>query len=530
MADDQFMFEFQPPAAELPQLWTPDDIYITCNQVTIETFAEDRRVEHKAVEVSAKAVGEYLSMWSNTQPAGGVIFIGVDKNGRISGCAHSETAHLNEIETARRHCLDARVESKRVAVTDYKGNSNFVIALRVFYRADKLVETPDGSAFVREGDEKRLLTEAEKREIRLNKGELDAETERVPLRFPEDFNADLMSGFRDAYVASRKLTARYSTEEVLQLCKLGVVTPGGFLPNLACAIVFASDSRTIVPGAFIRVIRYEGREEGFGQRMNFVADEIFDGPLPLQIAAAESYIASQVRNFTRLGRDARFRSSPEYPKDVWFEAIVNAAVHRSYNLKNMNIFVKLFEDKMVIESPGAFFPPTTATTVYDSHNPRNPHLMWAMYYFDFVQCAYEGTRRMRMAMEEANLPAPVFEQRQGGVFQVSVILQNDVEHRKSFVRTEAMPAIIDPLIYESLSQQEKILVNWAAEGKRLTVKDAQDVLTVDWRTARGVLDSLTVKFVFERPPGRDRDRNRKWHLRSRRVTRIGRRVILPISE
>ena len=193
-------------------------------------------------------------------------------------------------------------------------------------------------------------------------------------------------------------------------------------------------------------------------------------------------------------------------------------MHRSYNLKNMNIFVKLFEDKMVIESPGSFLPPTTAETVYDAHNPRNPNLMWAMYYFDFVQCAYEGTRRMRAGMQEANLPDPIFTQRESGVFQVSVTLKNDVEHRKNFVRQEAMPAL-DPLIYESLTQAERLLVNWCADGRKITVKDAQDILgdmANDWRAAKAVLDSLTEKFVFERPPGKDRDRHRKWSLRKKR--------------
>ena len=188
----------------------------------------------------------------------------------------------------------------------------------------------------------------------------------------------------------------------------------------------------------------------------------------------------------------------------------------------MNIFVKLFEDKMVIESPGAFFPPTTAATVYDAHNPRNPNLMWAMYYFEFVQCAYEGTRRMRLGMQEANLPEPIFMQRESGVFQVSVTLRNNVEHRKNFVRTEAMPAI-DPLIYESLSEGERVLVNWCADGKKVTVKDAQDVLgsiASDWRAARSLLDSLTKKLIFDRPPGKDRDRHRKWSLRKRRASRI----------
>ena len=292
----------------------------------------------------------------------------------------------------------------------------------------------------------------------------------------------------------------------------------GFQPNLACAMLFAKDPQVIVPGSFIRVIRYEGPEEQFGQQMNAVADARFDGPLPYQIADAERFIASQMRNFTRLNKEGRFRTSPEYPQDVWLEALVNAGVHRSYNLKNMNIFVKLFDDKMVIESPGSFLPPTTATTVYDAHNPRNPNLMWAMYYLDFVQCAFEGTRRMRSGMQEANLPEPVFAQRETGIFQVSVVLKNDVEHRRNFVREEAMPAI-DPVLYQSLSEQERMLVNYAADGRAMNVKEAQEILGLsDWRKAKAVLDTLVTKFIFARQPGKDRDRHRKWYLRQQKMT------------
>lgn len=65
----------------------------------------------------------------------------------------------------------------------------------------------------------------------------------------------------------------------------------------------------------------------------------------------------------------RFYTRPEYPREVWLEAVINACVHRSYNFKYMNIFVKMFDDKFVVESPGGVLPPTTAETIYESHNP-----------------------------------------------------------------------------------------------------------------------------------------------------------------
>jgi ATP-dependent DNA helicase RecG len=174
----------------------------------------------------------------------------------------------------------------------------------------------------------------------------------------------------------------------------------------------------------------------------------------------------------------------------------------------------MFEDKIVVESPGSFLPPTTAETVFDAHNPRNPHTMWALYYFDFVQCAFEGTRRMRDMMREANLPDPIFVQRTTGTFQVSVTLENDAEHRKQFVRTEAA-ADINPDIYASLSESEKMIVNYLADRDRVNVTDAGLVIGLDWRRTKITLDKLESKGVIARSPGKYRSKARSYYLRQR---------------
>ena len=121
-------------------------------------------------------------------------------------------------------------------------------------------------------------------------------------------------------------------------------------------------------------------------------------PIPRQIVEIEKVLDAQIREFSRLGKDGLFYTAPEYPKAAWYEAIVNACVHRSYGLKNMNIFVKMFDDRLVIESPGGFPPLVTSENIYDMHQPRNPYLMAALFYLDFVKCANEGTRRMKQVM------------------------------------------------------------------------------------------------------------------------------------
>ncbi len=65
-------------------------------------------------------------------------------------------------------------------------------------------------------------------------------------------------------------------------------------------------------------------------------------------------------------------------------------------LMNMTIYIKMFDDRLEIESPGPFMPFITPANIYGTSLPRNPKLMQAiMYFMNFVKMASEGTRRMQ---------------------------------------------------------------------------------------------------------------------------------------
>jgi ATP-dependent DNA helicase RecG len=504
-----------PPLPELRQLWTPDDLYGALDENVLRQFAEDRRLERKSARVDARALGDYFSMWANTAPDRGIILLGVEKDGKVSGCRKLSDSQRNDIDlVSRRYCPDAKSESKLVSCRNHQNGPDFVIAIRVYYRPDKVVETSNQEAFIRIGDEKHRLTADEKRELRITKGEIEYEKEPVSLNWPSDFDQLLIRGFCDEYVAKRLLKTPHTREDILCLNHLGQFVSGKFVPNLACALLFAIDPRSVVSGARIRFMRFDGREERTGSSFNVVKDVFFDGPVPIQIRDAEEFILSQIRNFTRLGADGRFYTKPEYPRDVWLEAVVNASAHRSYNLKNMVIYIKMFDDRMVFESPGGFPPPNNSSNIYDIHNPRNPHLMNAMFYLDFVKCAHEGTRRMRDMMAEANLPGPEFSQKQIGNHQVHVTLRNNIEARKVFSDEDAIN-IIGKAVFETLTDDERMIINYIAEKGYMNVSDANRLLHRDWRTAKNRLEALVEKGVlFKRSKtGKKQDPSSRYLLK-----------------
>ena len=517
----QASLSLQPPAQSVEQTWTPDDIFaaVETDLGIVERFKEDKRVERKPARIQARELGDYLSVYANRQPHGGVILVGITDGGEIEGCSCLGPQRFNDLERAGSiHCPEARIETKCIRAYNKDGTPDFFLAIRVHYRPEKLVETVRGDAFTRDGSSKRRLTETEKREIKIKKREIDFEREDVPLKWPDDFDQTLVTEYATNYHSGRKLAHWPTPEEILVDTRLGRMDAAGFHPNIACALLFAKDPRSLFPGAYVRFMRFAGSSERTGQKYNLIEgkDIWIDGPLPRQIAEADEVIGAEVRKFTRLGSDGKFQTSPEYPKEAWLEAIVNACVHRSYNFRNMAIFVKMFDDKMVFESPGGFFPPTTAATVSTiGHNPRNPYLMNALFYFDLVKCAREGTVRMRESMSAADLPAPEFSEVDTDSNQVRVTLRNDVEHRKAFIDAE-IGVPISTELFKSLTERERTVVNYLAERKQINVTEAKQLLSVHWNTAKKVIDGLISKGICEYEAKRgqkDRDPSRKIRLK-----------------
>jgi ATP-dependent DNA helicase RecG len=509
----QLKFSFK----ELLPLLTPDEIYSSVSTKLIDELKEDRRVERKPAGIHGRALGEYYAMWANTVPDGGLVFVGVEDNGAISGCSHLSEGDLNEKEKAgRQYCPDARSESKRVSVTNMDGDADFIIAIRVFYREDKVVADVSGNVFTRVGDEKRKLSDEEVRELQNDKGQVDLEQEPANVQYPEDFDLELIKKFCEGVKKTRQLLTNHTKEEILVNQRLGKMKAGKFIPNNACVLAFGSDPCSKFPGCKVRFLRYDGDREETGTNYNVVKDIRIEGAIPLLISEAANALKQQLREFSKFGSDGKFYTVPEYPEEAWYEAIVNACVHRSYGLRNMNIFIKMFDDRLVIESPGGFPPFVTPSNIYESHHPRNPKLMDAMFYLEFVKCHNEGTRRIRDAMEQMNLPKPEFAQKEisAGFTAVRVTLRNSAKQRVAWIDSDASKVIGEELSRD-LNDEERRVINYVAERGKINVSDCQRILPSirTWHAAKKILQSLASKGILVYVARNDISRDAHAHFK-----------------
>jgi ATP-dependent DNA helicase RecG len=176
----------------------------------------------------------------------------------------------------------------------------------------------------------------------------------------------------------------------------------------------------------------------------------------------------------------------------------------------MNVFVKMFDDRLEVESPGGFPPLVNPTNIYDIHKPRNPYLMEALFYLDLVKCAHEGTRRMRDTMKEMNLPAPEFRQIDSrDTPLVKVVLHNNVRQRRVWVDSNISAALIGEAVMKDLSQDEIRAINFAAEYGHIGVSDLQRLTGRSWPSAKKLLNGLVAKKILFHRVRNELDRDPK---------------------
>ena len=137
--------------------------------------------------------------------------------------------------------------------------------------------------------------------------------------------------------------------------------------------------------------------------MNVIKDVIFEGPVREQIDKSVAFLATQIKERTYLGTDGKFITEVEYPEFVRQEMIVNACCHRDLSITGTDIQVKLFDDRLVVESPGNLPGLVRPDNIRHTHFSRNPRLARYLKAYKYVKEFGEGVDRMCREMEADGL-------------------------------------------------------------------------------------------------------------------------------
>ena len=120
---------------------------------------------------------------------------------------------------------------------------------------------------------------------------------------------------------------------------------------------------------------------------------------------------------------------------------------------------------------------------------------------------------MRASMSDMALPEPEFEQKQIGNHLVRVTLRNNVHQRKAWIDRD-VAEIVGAALAQTLGEDAKRLLNFAAEHGEISVSDAQRLLASTWPPAKGKLERLKVLGILHHDVREhlDRDPQARYRL------------------
>ena len=127
-----------------------------------------------------------------------------------------------------------------------------------------------------------------------------------------------------------------------------------------------------------------------------------------QVEKAVDFIKIQMKEKTCPGHDGIFVTREEYQEFVRTEMVVNAVAHRDYGIKGTDIQIKMFDDRLEVDSPGSFAGMVNKDNIRYTHFSRNPKIATFLKDYGYVKEYGEGVDRMCKELESIGLPAPVF--------------------------------------------------------------------------------------------------------------------------
>ena len=398
-------------------------------------LGETRQLEFK--RVSGKMVGKALETvcaFANTD--GGTLVLGLADlkefkgDARLFGIEENpeavdelqrklRTEFLPAIETIRLHRLPCKLHNGSA-----KGQPGHMLLVQVG-RSGGVHSIVNGSTFTRLDAGNRPMSASESTDLSYRRGVRSASSEPVPVAL-DRLKTDAWRRFAEA---RGPLSGTLSD----QLLRIGLAEEvnGVTQPRRAAVLLFADEPGSLLASldsrADVRVMVYDGKQVSTGATPNLRKPaKTIRGPLIDQIDATVRLVLDELAQGLTLSNSG-FKTLHAYPARVVKEAIVNAVIHRDYRL-NRDIFVRIFDDRVEVESPGLL--PGNITPVNIARvgsKARNPLIASNLREFPVAPNidAGEGVRMMFSEMALAELYPPQYRQNtETAVESVTVTLFN----------------------------------------------------------------------------------------------------------
>ncbi len=308
------------------------------NQVKIEDLIGEATEYDKKQAVETKKPKSWcksVSAFANT--SGGILIFGVADDGTVIGLADAErdAETISEIIKNRLSPIPeftlefntSKDEKKLIILRICKGEET-----PYYYSADGVTE-----AYIRIGNES---VPADSTDLK-----------RLVMRGKNTSFDSLVSTYDIGDYSFTKLKERFKiwtgrSFEEKSYVSMGMVADNGKLTNAGALLADESPIRW----SRVFCTHWNGKTKSGGIVDAFDHAE-YSGSLISLLNDAESFIMNNTKTIWKKLSNSRLEL-PEYVHRSYFEALVNALIHRDYLINGSEVHVDIFDDRMEIYSPG----------------------------------------------------------------------------------------------------------------------------------------------------------------------------------
>ena len=428
---------------------------MTIQEITFHK--EDQTFDCKSIQIDPKALAITIVAFANAD--GGDIAVGVsDKTRKIEG-VDQHTEKLNELLRVPLDFCNPTVSitSELLPCTDKDGNENHILLMHIPASSELHANQAD-EAFMRVGDKSRKLSFEERIQLMYDKGERYYEDTAVYGATVDDIDMAAVERYTEliGYTKSAKQYLHENNSFITTNAKREEQV------SVACILLFGKYPQKFFPRGRTRFIRYKGTEERVGAEMNVIKDVTFEGTILDQVKATIAYLETQVEEHTFLGQHGQFVTHRDYPKFVVQEMVVNACCHRAYNIKGTEIQIKMFDNRLVFESPGRLPGTVKPSNIRHTHFSRNPKIAQFLKAYDYVKEFGEGVDRVCRELEANGTPHLSFHL-DDFILKITVpkvterVIEKDVNVTEKVIKTHQ--EVIEKVIEKAVALNEKLTEN-----------------------------------------------------------------------
>jgi ATP-dependent DNA helicase RecG len=287
-----------------------------------------------------------------------------------------------------------------------------LVALVSIHKSASVHKTANGTVWVRRGAQDLQLDSQAITDLALSKGSRSYEDQML-----EKYTAEQLAAESELLSFLGSYSPATGSDDFVVKQRLG---DNGGQASVAGAVLYADVPSAVVPKkCAIKVARYETNERSPEREHLAATPETIEGPARAQIDRTIDAVTAMIEAVSIMEPDGTLAPA-RYPPEALKEVIVNAVIHRDYNISD-DILVWVFDNRIEVRSPGVLPGHMTPENLLTERFARNPTIVRLLNKYPDPpnKDIGEGLNTVFAKMREAKLTAPTLEV-EGSTFVVTL--------------------------------------------------------------------------------------------------------------